>query len=55
MSEEDRKLQMLYYELKLKDFINSKLQEELNKVNGRMSQAIGATSSWQYDKREALK
>ena len=50
MSEEDRNLKMLYYEIKLKDLINSKLQEELNRISGSMNKAIGGVSAWQYDR-----
>ena len=43
---------MLEYELKLKDLINSKLQEELNKVLGQMNKAIGGVSAWQYQRMD---
>lgn len=50
LTEEERKVQMLIYEIRLKDLINSKLQEQLNKVSNQINTAIGGVSSWQYDR-----
>jgi len=50
MPEDERKMKMMLYEIRLKDLINSKLQKKLNDVMGQMNKAIGGVSAWQYDR-----
>ena len=50
MPDDERKMKMMLYELRLKDLINSKLQDKLNAIMGQMNKAIGGVSAWQYDR-----
>lgn len=51
LPEGEQKLIMLEYQVKLKDLINSRLQEEYNKLSSKFVTAMGEVCEWQYDRR----
>ncbi|CAG5098074.1 Oidioi.mRNA.OKI2018_I69.XSR.g15360.t1.cds [Oikopleura dioica] len=52
LPEAEQKLLMLEYQVKLKDLINSRLQEEYNKLSSKFVTAMGEVCEWQYDRRQ---